>query len=103
MGKPVQVDSDQLALLTAAHKMLADLHGDSKVGMQFKKLVKEKFPTAAIPELEINNSVETLAKSLTERIEKFEAERAKEKQDAELSSLQSRFDAVVKDRGYTEE
>lgn len=103
MGKPVQIDSDQLALLTAGHKMLEQLYADPEKGMEFKKIIKAKYPTASVPDLEAVSAVEKMFKPLEERLNKFDAERAKEREDGRVAEFQSRFDRVVKDNGYTED
>ena len=103
MGKPVQIDSDQLALLAAGHKMLEQLYADPEAGLDFKKIIKKKFPQAAVPDLDAVTATEKLIKPLEERLNKWDADRVKEKEDGQVRDLQTRFDRITKDHGLTEE
>jgi len=101
----------ELRKLQAFHKSLYD---DAAVGMDFRKLIRKRYPQASIPELDalvkaeeagtsIEKKFEELSKGATEKIDKFLSDRQKEQDDAAVAAYQARFDAMVKDRGYTEE
>ena len=101
----------ELRKLQAFHKSLYD---DNTVGMKFRKLIREKYPQASIPELDaleaaeksgssIEKKFEELSKGATEKIDKFLSDRQKEQDDAAVAAYQARFDKMVKERGYTEE
>ena len=101
----------ELRKLQAFHKSLYD---DNSVGMEFRKLIRKKYPQASIPELDaleaaeksgssIEKKFEELSKGATEKIDKFLSDRQKEQDDAAVAAYQARFDKMVKDRGYTEE
>ena len=103
MGKPVTVDSDQLALLSAGHKMLESLYADPEKGLEFKRLIKGKFPQASVPDLEAVSAVEKLLKPLTERMDKRDEDEKKRAEEGQVRDLQGRFDKVAKDHGLTED
>ncbi len=97
-----------------ATALLKALHDDSSTGLELQKLVKRKFPTATTPTLDaiskteelgsdLAKRFEELSKGATEKIDKFLTDRAKEREDAEVANYQSRFDKLMKDRGYTED
>ena len=101
----------ELRKLQAFHKSLYD---DNSVGMEFRKLIRKKYPQASIPELDaleaaeksgssIEKKFEELSKGATEKIDKFLSDRQKEQDDAAVAAYQARFDKMVKERGYTEE
>ena len=101
----------ELRKLQAFHKSLYD---DNSVGMEFRKLIRKKYPQASIPELDaleaaeksgssIEKKFEELSKGTTEKIDKFLSDRQKEQDDAAVAAYQARFDKMVKERGYTEE
>lgn len=99
----VEIDTGELALLRASHKMLDTLYGDPEKGLEFKKLIKGKFPTAQVPDLDAVSATEKLLKPIVERLDKRDADEAKRAEDAKVNDLQKRFDAVSKDHGLTEE
>lgn len=101
----------ELRKLQAFHKSLYD---DNSVGMEFRKLIRKKYPQASIPELDaleaaeksgssIEKKFEELSKGATEKIDKFFSDRQKEQDDSAVAAYQARFDKMVKERGYTEE
>ena len=101
----------ELRKLQAFHKSLYD---DNSVGMEFRKLIRKKYPQASIPELDaleaaeksgssIEKKFEELSKGATEKIDKFLSDRQKEQDDSAVAAYQARFDKMVKERGYTEE
>ena len=101
----------ELRKLQAFHKSLYD---DNSVGMEFRKLIRKKYPQASIPELDaleaaeksgssIEKKFEELSKGATEKIDKFLSDPQKEQDDSAVAAYQARFDKMVKDRGYTEE
>jgi len=101
----------ELRKLQAFHKSLYD---DAAVGMDFRKLIRRKYPQASIPELDalakaeetgsaIEKKFEELSKGATEKIDKFLTDRQKEQDDAAVAAYQERFDKMVKARGYTED
>ena len=101
----------ELRKLQAFHKSLYD---DNSVGMEFRKLIRKKYPQASIPELDaleaaeksgssIEKKFEELSKGATEKIDKFLSDRQKEQDDAAGAAYHARFDKMVKERGYTEE
>jgi hypothetical protein len=103
MGKPVQIDSEELALYKAGHGMLEKLYADPDEGIGFKKLIKKKFPLAQVPDLEAVSAAEKMFKPLQDRLDNYDKERAKEKEDSLVKDLQTRFDRIAKDHGLTEE
>jgi len=97
-----------------ARNLLKSLYDDSAVGFDFRKIVKKKYPDASMPELEsvqhvenlgtdLNKRFEELATGTTKKIDEFLDARQKEKDEAALRDYQTRFEKVVKDRGYTED
>ena len=103
MGKPVQIDSDDLALLRAGHKMMDTLFSDPTEGASFKKLIKTKFPTVSIPDLDAVSAVEKIIQPLQKRLDDRDAREAKEREDRQIEDLQTRFDKISKAHGLTEE
>jgi hypothetical protein len=108
------VNDAELAELKQAHAMLKSLYADNAVGFKFRKLVKEKFPTASMPELEAVEQVERLETGLSKKVEEqmsgvskkiddFLAARAKEAEDNDVAAFEARVNKIVTDRGYTEE
>jgi hypothetical protein len=103
MGKPVQIDSEELALYRAGHGMLEKLYADPEEGIGFKRLIKKKFPLAQVPDLEAVGAAEKMFRTITDRLDKQDDERKKEREEFQVKDLQGRFDRVAKDHGLTEE
>lgn len=108
------IDDAQLAELQRAHALLKDLYADGDVGMDFRKIVKKKFPKAVMPELDAVNAAEKagadlekkigeLSTGVSKKIDDFLAARAKEKEDADVANFEKRVKDIVKERGYTKE
>jgi hypothetical protein len=109
-----EINDAELAELRQAHGLLKALHSDGKVGIAFKKLVKEKFPQATIPELDALAVAETAAADLKKTAESetgeikkmvqdFLAGQAKEREEAKVADFGAKLKKIVKDRGYTED
>lgn len=94
----VEVSRSRLNLLEGVAKLKDELWNDPKYGMQIKEMVKEKYPNANIPEVDMaraNRRVEgeVLAKfdekekALNARIEAFEkSQKEKEDKDAQAKA-----------------
>lgn len=104
----------ELAELKKAHALLKELYADGSVGMDFRKIVKKKYPDAVIPELDAVNAVEKagtdfekkiseLSSGVSKKLDEFLAARAKEKEDADVATFEKRVKDIVKERGYTKE
>lgn len=104
----------ELSELKRAHALLKELYADGSVGMDFRKIVKKKYPDAVIPELEAVTVAEKaggdlekkfgeLSTGITKKIEDFLAARNKEREDADVANFEQRVKSVVKERGYTKE
>ena len=109
-----EINDAELAELRKLQFFHKSLYDDSTVGMDFRKLIRRKYPQASIPELdalskaeenstEIEKKFVELSKGATEKIDKFLSDRQKEREDEQVSLYQGRFDKMVKERGYTEE
>lgn len=103
MGKPVAVDSDELALLRAGHKMMDQLFADPEKGVEFKKQIKAKYPNVSIPDLDAMSAVEKMLEPIKKRLDDRDAEEKKSREDSQVRDLQSRFDRIAKDHGLTQE
>jgi len=108
------IADNELAELRQAHALLKSLYADAGVGMDFRKIVKKKFPSASIPELDAVTRTEELSTSLdkrvsdgmaelNKRIEGFENARKKEKEEADVNAFSARVEKIAKERGYTKE
>lgn len=109
-----EINDSELAELQQARNLLKSLYDDNAVGFKFRKLVKEKYPNASIPELQAVQQAEELGTGLTKRVDEmsagamkkiddFLAARAKEREDADVEKFSQRIDKIAKDRGYTKE
>lgn len=90
----VEISKSRLKLLEGVSKLNNDLWNDPKYGMQIKEIVKEKYPNANIPEVDVVRStkraeaemvsrVEATQKETLSRIEKFEtAQRERDEKDS---------------------
>ena len=97
------VSDAELAELNQAHALLKSLYADAKVGTQFKKLVKEKYPNASIPDLEVMSQVETHNSALSKKIDDFLSAQAKKEEDSQVGVFSDRVARVAKERGFTKE
>ncbi len=109
-----EISDATLAEYQRAHNLLRSLYDDSKVGMDFRKMIKAKYPGASIPELDaitkteelgsgIHKQFQELGEGLQKKIDGFLSERTKEKEEAAVSAFASSIDKIVKDRGYTKD
>ena len=109
-----EISDAALAELQQAHTLLKSLYADSAIGMDFRKIVKKKYPQASIPELDAVVRTEEIGTALDKRfgevetnlskkIDGFLSERAKEREDVAVNAFSARIDKIVKDRGYTKE
>src|SRR4029077_19770030 len=109
-----EINDAELAELRQAHTLLKSLYADNAVGFDFRKLVKKKFPSASMPELEavekteqlgegVKKQLEELGSNLTKKIDGFLEERKKERQEADVNAFSERVRTIVKERGYTKE
>lgn len=109
-----EITEAELLEFKQAHALLKALYADSAVGIDFRKIVKKKFPTASIPDLEavtrteelgtgIEKKFEELGKGLNEKIDGFLKARDKERQDNDVAAFSAKIEKISKDRGYTEE
>lgn len=108
------ISDAELAELKRAHELLKSLYADGAVGMDFRKIVKKKYPNAVIPELDAVNKVDEVGGALEKRFGEFETNltkkidgfldaRKKEREDDDVAEFQTRVKNVVKERGYTKE
>lgn len=104
----------ELAELQKARNLLKELYSDGSVGMDFRKIVKKKFPDAVIPELDavaaaekagtdLEKKIGELSSGVEKKINDFLAARNKEREDADVANFEQRVKSVVKERGYTKE
>jgi hypothetical protein len=109
-----EISDAEYAELQQAHKLLKEMYADNAVGIDFKKLVKRKFPAASIPDLDavvkvdelsgaMGKNFEALSKSLGDKIDGFLKDRTKEKEDQDVALFAARIEKVSKERGYTED
>ena len=109
-----EINDAELGELRQAHALLKSLYADQAVGIDFKKLVKKKFPTASIPDLDavvkvdelsgtLGKTVEALGKTLNDKIDGFLNARAKEKEDQDVAVFAGKIEKISKERGYTKE
>ena len=109
-----EINDAELLELRQAHGLLKALYADGAVGIDFKKLVKRKFPQASIPDLEavvkvdelggtLGKKFDELSKGITEKVDGFLNARTKERQDEDVAVFAAKIDKISKDRGYTEE
>lgn len=109
-----EISDAELAELTQARTLLKSLYDDSAVGFEFRKIVKKKYPSASIPELQAIEKTEELGTGLTKKVEEmsagamkkiddFLAARAKEKEETDVDKFAERINSLAKTRGYTKE
>ena len=109
-----EISDAELSELKQTKALLSQLYADSARGMEFRKLIKAKWPQASIPELdaivkteELGGSIEKkfgeLSKTVEDKLGKFFDDRKKEKEDGEVEAFKTRLDRIVKERGYTKE
>jgi hypothetical protein len=111
MSDTVEISKADLALLQRAKGVLDSLYTDGKVGMDFKRMLKTKFPDTKIPELEmvenfrerVDNKLDPIVqenKKLKERLDKWETDSLNEKEE---KALRSTLDDVQKKYGFTDD
>ena len=109
-----EINDAELAELRKLQAFHRSLYDDQAVGMDFRKLIRKKYPQASIPELDalakaeetgtaLEKKVEEMSKGVTEKIDKFLTDRQKEQEDGQVAAYQARFDKIVLERGYTED
>lgn len=109
-----EIDEATLDEYKRAATILKALHGDSATSLPFKKLVKQKFPDAVMPELDAIKAVEDAEEKVSKKanegvaevkkmVEDMLADRKKEKEDGRVEDFKKRIARVVEDRGYTED
>ena len=109
-----ELDEAQYQELAQAHALLKSLYADQTVGFDFRKIVKKKYPSASIPELDAVVKTEALAgdfekkfgelgETLSNKIDSFLNERKKERENEDVEKFAGRIKRIVKDRGYTQE
>ena len=102
----VEISKARLATLEGISKLNNELWNDSKYGMQIKEMVKEKYPNANIPEVdvvrtskkaesEIMARVEAGNKEVLARIEAFEKAQAEAKEKDNNAKAEREFEASV--------
>lgn len=94
MDEMVEISQSRLALLEGVAKIKEELWNDSKFGPTIKEMVKQKFPNANIPEVDMARAsrnaettilakVEEKEKALESRIEAFEkAQKERDEKDS---------------------
>lgn len=96
----VEIEESDLKTLANARKLVDDLYNDGKLGMKFKKLLKEKDPSFNIPEIDAAAPhVERLDK-MEQTITDLRQQLTNERQDSDLSRS---FAAVRREFNLTEE
>ncbi len=98
-----EISDAALAELQQAHSLLKALHSDSKIGFDFRKMVKQKFPNASIPELEVLGKTEEFGANLEKKLDDFLKAQEKKELDGKVRDFDTRLKKIAKDRGYTEE
>ena len=109
-----ELSDEQVAELQKADKLLRALYSDNTTGIALKKLIKQKFPDAVMPELDALKSVEDAEERVAKKanegvaevkkmVEDMLADRKKEKEDGRVDDFKKRIAKVVKDRSYTED
>jgi hypothetical protein len=104
----------QVAELKKANDLLQALHGDAATSLQFKKLVKSKFPNWSDPELDAAEKIaaarEEVSKGASEEItevkkmlQEIRDERKKEQEDNKVGKFKEKIEEVRQSYGYTEE
>ena len=107
----VEVDATQLETLNKAHQLFNSLLEDPKSGLDLKKMIKAKYPTAKVADLDLIEQVtapyndrlaaqDAAMTALQARLDA--AEQARENEKAE-TTLVATLDRVKKDYGFTEE
>lgn len=106
----VEISKDRLEALGRAEALLNGLWNDKEKGLAFKKMVKEKVPTASIPELDMIDTVtkpyndkisalEESQKKLQANLEKWETEKLNAKEEGEMTKM---LDDIRKRHGFTD-
>ena len=106
-----EISDAELATLQRAKSLLDTLYSDGDMGMDFKRMLKKKFPDARIPELDIvdkerkaiDEKINPIAeenKKLKERLEKWETDQRNKEEEGALKATLS---DVQKKYGFTEE
>jgi len=107
----VEVSKARLEALARAESLLNTLWNDKDEGLKFKRMVKDKVPTAKIPELDVIDAVvkprdeklsaiEEANKKLAERLDAYEKEKLDAKEEAEV---QKHLDEVKSKNRFTDE
>ena len=111
MAEVNDAELSELRRLQAFHKSLYD---DGSVGMDFRKLIKKKYPNAVIPELDALVKAEEIGADLSKKtgettdaamkkIDDFLAKEAKKEEDRQVADFEGRINTRAKERGYTED
>ena len=109
-----EISDAALAEYQKAHGLMKALYDDSAVGMDFRKIVKAKFPNASMPELDavkrteelssgINKNFEMLGIGLNKKIDGFLEDRRKEQEEIAVNAFSEKIEKLTKERGYTRE
>lgn len=96
----VEIDQAQLALYTRAQSLLDGLYSDPDVGMEFKSMLKKKFPKLSIPEVD---AAETQNKALDALRKEFGDYRKKQEDDKLEADYSKRFQDVRSEFQLTDE
>jgi hypothetical protein len=94
-----EIADNELAILRRAYGLLDTLYADKDVGLEFKQMLKKKYPNASVPEIDAAAPHVARLEAFEKKFDDFVQRQQEREQDTNLD----RSFAALRDAGYTDD